>query len=871
MRPHKVQSKGFTGDPSQNFQYRFGPFFLDATRRVLLREGQRIPLSAKSLDTLLSLVVRRGETVAKAELLTAVWGDAVVEENSLNKCISEIRKALGERRGQHDYIVTMTGVGYRFVAPVTRETAVPEKNGTAETPSAPGGASPLRIAVATAALLALAAGVYFLARGAPSQRRIAVILPLKILSASGDTAWLSTAVGEMLYHELAGRPPASLGGLRLIPPEDAAGIQRDLPARRPPAEAFDDIRKYSGAEIALAGTVTVLPGGGAGRPLRIDLSVNDLRTGDILASKSVDGSETQMFALVRRLAEEVRETLAVGAAATQTAGRRPPLPALASAMRPYAEGLAALRASDPATARDRLLEAVAADPSNALCYAALSAAWSGLGYQRNAEDAARRAFDLSASLDDLDRLAVEGRYRLTTRDWPRAAEIYEAIWKLVPDSIEYATALLEAYGASGKIDQARSLIARLRASMGADPRVDLLEARLAAFTWSDHRRIAVIAKHAAETARQRGMRDLQARALLWQARAMWSAGEGGSAPLRAEARRICEELRDSGCVAWSLRADGNQYLMEGHMIEARESYTRALAAARQNGNLDEQINELNGLGLLYWKLGDLVAADRCYREAVPLAGEAPNGAAMIHNNYSGVLAAAGHLTEARKQAESALAQARAGRQVESEADALSALAIVDRLAGNPRGAVALDREALAVAKRSEKKLAQVEIQFDLALSLADAGDTAAAAQAIQSAKSAGAGGGDCDAALTEASVAFAESRYAHAEGLAAAWAGRARISGEAFCETLAEALRARALLAQGRLADARNAAARAVSIRETPDHSLARFEAQFAEAAAAVGSSGRLAALAREAEGAGYLALAREMRSAAQHPARAVE
>ncbi len=865
--PYPPHFKGPNGNSSEAFRYRFEPFQLDATRRVLLRDGERIPLSARSFDTLLTLVRHWGQTIPKDALLGAVWGDAVVEENSLNKCISELRKALGERRGQHRFIVTVTGVGYRFVAPVIKisipqEIVAPQPDSPRTNDEAARGPEPTpkwRLAAAATVMIGLALAVYLLMR-VPPPRRVAVILPLHVLPASADTAWFSTAIGEMLYHELASRSPGSTGGLRIVPPEDAAAIDRDLPSRGAPVERLRDIRKYSGADLALAGTVTVLPGDSP-QSLRIDLTVEDLRNGDILAYRSVHGPESQTFALVRDLAQELRKVVAPGALVTDGAARSP-LPR--SAMKSYAEGLAALRASDPATARDRLLEAVQLDPSNALCYLALSAAWSGLGYQRNAEEAARKAFELSASLDDLDRLAAEGRYRLAVHDWQRAAQIYEDIWKLAPDSIEYAAALLEAYESSGKIDQARGVIARLRAFLGDDPRVDLLDARLAALTWSDNRRVAMIARRAADTARQRGIRDLYARALLWQARAMWSAGEAGSAPLRAESRRICEELGDSGCVAWALRADGNQYLVDVRLDQARDSYTRALAAARQSGNLDEQINDLNGLALLHFKLGDLEATDSDYREALRLAADAPSGEAMLHNNYAEALADSGRLTEARQHAQTALARAQSDHEVESEANALAAMALVDRLQGDPNRAVTLDRQALAVAKRSEKKFSQVEIEFDLAMSLVASGDTAAAAEAIRSAKSDGAGDHDIYSGFAEASVAFAQSRYADAGRLSAAAADHARQSGDAWGEALADALLARARLAEGRLADARNAAARGVSIHLTPGSSLARFEARFAQAATGAGAPGRLATLAREAQSAGYVELAREMQQAAR-------
>ena len=98
--------------------YEFGPFHLDPQRRVLLREGEPVKLYPKEFDTLLALVERNGEGVDKDELMRRVWGDTVVEEGNLAKNISSLRKILGEKPDQHQYIVTVPGHGYLFVASV---------------------------------------------------------------------------------------------------------------------------------------------------------------------------------------------------------------------------------------------------------------------------------------------------------------------------------------------------------------------------------------------------------------------------------------------------------------------------------------------------------------------------------------------------------------------------------------------------------------------------------------------------------------------------------------------------------------------------------------------------------------------------------
>jgi len=101
-----------------HYVYEFGPFHLDATRRVLLKEGETVKLFPKEFDTLLALVESNGELLEKDDLMRQVWQNTIVEESNLTTNISHLRKLLGESRDRHDYIVTVPGRGYRFVAGV---------------------------------------------------------------------------------------------------------------------------------------------------------------------------------------------------------------------------------------------------------------------------------------------------------------------------------------------------------------------------------------------------------------------------------------------------------------------------------------------------------------------------------------------------------------------------------------------------------------------------------------------------------------------------------------------------------------------------------------------------------------------------------
>jgi eukaryotic-like serine/threonine-protein kinase len=99
--------------------YEFGHFRIDAVKRLLMRNDQLVPLTPKCFEILLALVERAGEVVTKEDLINLVWPDSFVEEGNLTYNISMLRKALGERAGEHQYIVTVPGRGYKFVETVT--------------------------------------------------------------------------------------------------------------------------------------------------------------------------------------------------------------------------------------------------------------------------------------------------------------------------------------------------------------------------------------------------------------------------------------------------------------------------------------------------------------------------------------------------------------------------------------------------------------------------------------------------------------------------------------------------------------------------------------------------------------------------------
>jgi predicted ATPase/DNA-binding winged helix-turn-helix (wHTH) protein len=107
------------GSPS-TIRLRFGPFELNVVERSLKKANQVVPLGGRAYDILIALLENPGEVIAKADLIAKAWPDVTVEEGSLRVHLSGLRKALGDSQFGNKYIANVQGLGYSFIAPVTR-------------------------------------------------------------------------------------------------------------------------------------------------------------------------------------------------------------------------------------------------------------------------------------------------------------------------------------------------------------------------------------------------------------------------------------------------------------------------------------------------------------------------------------------------------------------------------------------------------------------------------------------------------------------------------------------------------------------------------------------------------------------------------
>ncbi|HEX5964277.1 MAG TPA: tetratricopeptide repeat protein, partial [Pyrinomonadaceae bacterium] len=171
----------------------------------------QVKLTPKAFETLLTLVEQRGKTIEKDELLKKVWAGTIVEENNLNQSITALRKSLGDSRQESQYIATIPGVGYRFVADVqVVEEPEPTKIDQLRNDRRPMFRYALLILIT---LVVFVVGYALLSRKkspSPSVSSI-MVLPLDNLSGDAGQEYFADGVTDALIGDLAKVP-----GLQVI-------------------------------------------------------------------------------------------------------------------------------------------------------------------------------------------------------------------------------------------------------------------------------------------------------------------------------------------------------------------------------------------------------------------------------------------------------------------------------------------------------------------------------------------------------------------------------------------------------------------------------------------------------------------------------
>src|SRR5258708_23741876 len=299
----------------------FKTFRLDTANHLLWRNGDRVPVAPKGYDVLAYLVEHAGQVVTQDEILEALWSETYVNPEVLRKYIQEIRKALGDRPDNPEFIETLPKRGYRFVAPVidenpaepadlptslSREEQATEETVTAETPplEQEGGFSKrmlwkfaIVLVVAVAAVAAI--GAYFRpgrsAANASSLNNTSIaVLPFADMSPAKDQEYFSDGLAEQLINDLA-----KVSGLKVIGRSSSFQFKGQN-------EDLRDVGRKLGVANILEGSVRR-----EGNHVRITAELTEVDDGFQLWSQTYDREINHIFVAQDEIARAVTGALQV--------------------------------------------------------------------------------------------------------------------------------------------------------------------------------------------------------------------------------------------------------------------------------------------------------------------------------------------------------------------------------------------------------------------------------------------------------------------------------------------------------------------------------------------------------------------------------
>lgn len=676
------------GTAGRETVFRFGLFEADPDSKTLTRSGVRVKIQEQPFRLLLLLVERSGEVITRDEMRQALWpeGTYVDFDGSLNVILKRLRAAIDDEPDNPRFIETIPRRGYRFVAPVSivetpseRDSRItPGKEVPAtgvEASASPAAVSDSSISffgrsrrqprhlmyAASILAVAIAAGGWLawhygwlrgqqpVAHNTPiNVRKSVAVLGFRNLSGRTEDVWLATALSEMLTTELAGGEK-----LRLVPGEQVASLRPF--SRSAQTDTLDPnttarIGAALNSDVLVLGSyLTIGPSGH--NQLRLDVRMQDGRTGEILQEVAEVGSTQDLFQLVARIGAKLRERLGVKQLqSTEEAGVLASMPLDPEVARFYALGVTKLREFDALAAKDLLEQAVQADPKFSLAHSMLAQAWAQLGYEQKRREEAKKAFDLAIDLPRAQHMLVEGEYYESLGNQEQAASVYHALFELFPDNIEYGLQLAEVLTRLGHSSQTMEVvhqIRRLPVPSSDDPRIDLIEADVA-----ENKPTELALIHSAMN-----KSSLQGKKLVYALARKRECLMLNYTDHPEQAFVSCQDayevfmsagnrLAAADCLRMMADTQGTQ----GHSEQAIATYQRALAILEKLGDHEKTGALLNNMAINFENEGKLDRAEQLYRQAkshFEQAGD-PRNAATVIGNIADIFYARGDLSGATK-------------------------------------------------------------------------------------------------------------------------------------------------------------------------------------------------------------------------------
>jgi DNA-binding winged helix-turn-helix (wHTH) protein/Flp pilus assembly protein TadD len=421
-------------DDRQTTFYEFGPFRIDARRRLLFRGDEPIPLAPKVFETLLALVRGRGEVLKKAELIDAIWPDTFVEESNLAQHVFLLRKILGEDKNEHRYIVTVPGAGYRFVAQVRESgAAVGSVRAAAQTGEAGDDWPPASLAV----------------------------LPFKTAAAAGGGEVLGLGIADALIMKLS--------GLRLVKVRPTTSVLKYAGPQQDPLAAGREL----GVDALLDGYCQQHEG-----QLRVSVQLIRVRDAVTVWAAKFDESVTNFFSVQDSVSEHVARALEVELSGAERRQLRKNYTDNPGAFHAYIKGRYFWNRRTPDGLRKGLeyaYQAIALDPTYAVAYVGVADTYNLLGGQHGvlppkeafprARAAVRRALEIDPDLAEAYASTGFVDY-VYDWDWAASERHFRQAIELKPN---YPTArhwFGESLSAAGRFEES---VAELRQALALDP------------------------------------------------------------------------------------------------------------------------------------------------------------------------------------------------------------------------------------------------------------------------------------------------------------------------------------------------------------------------------------------------------------------
>ncbi len=693
---------------------------LDPLNGTLLRDSVRVRVQEQPFRLLLFRVERAGQSVAREAIRNRLGPENTFVEfdKSLGVAVLKVREALGDDASNPRFIETIPRRGYRFIAPIKVETAQLTSSTSPIPAAATVSASKPNLYAAKhwliigTLVLLLVGTLFYVVRprhGSPLStaqagtsisrvrvRRSVAVLGFRNLPGRPEDNWLSSAFSEMLNTELAAG-----GELRMVPGEDVARVQNELPLSGEDSlskSTLQRLRTNPGADVVILGSYMMLPND-AQPKIRLDVRLQDTAGGETITEEAVSGNESDLFTLVSDLSGKLRRSLGVAAVPEGIEiAARAALPSNEKAARLYAEGRARIWAFDYFAARDLLNKAIAADPDFPLSHAALSDVWWHTGYDAKARVEAQRALELSNHLSQEQQLLVEAQYQRTVQEWPKAVETYRSLFRLFPDNLDYGLLFASAQMHLSATDSLQTLAAlrHLPPPLGDDARIDMTEA--SAWINRDFTKAPAAANLALEKATAQGSPVIVSRTygiLCQQEPAIGATTEAieicrnalqgalaakdpngeammrtdlaalyyyrgdlaGSAQMFPQAVKTFRQVGNRDGVATALSNFADSRLSQGELMEAKKLLEESILEYQAVDDKEGVVLNLDSLGDIWRQNGELDKAEAAYRQAEVIARkiEDKNATAYVLSGMGDVALDRGDLTLARRRYEEAFA------------------------------------------------------------------------------------------------------------------------------------------------------------------------------------------------------------------------